>query len=213
LTGAALASSTLSVALDLRHPLAYLALGPTRAFARRRGLEPNWLPLTVPTLNPPSPPEAGDDRGARHRRYRAQAIAREIAVYAEAQGLVLHDPYRQADAGAANGAWLWVRDRRPEALGSFLETLFRAYWAAGLDPSDPDAVAALVDATGADAAGFRAWYPREGEDALASLAAELGGYGLFQVPAFVVQDEVFYGRQHLPMIEWILDGRAGPVPI
>ena len=42
---------------------------------------------------------------------------------------------------------------------------------------------------------------------------ELRSAGLFQVPAYVVEDEVFYGRQHLPMIGWILDGRSGPVPI
>jgi 2-hydroxychromene-2-carboxylate isomerase len=37
--------------------------------------------------------------------------------------------------------------------------------------------------------------------------------GWFQAPGFVVEDEVFYGRQHLPMIRWILEGRSGPVPI
>ena len=28
-----------------------------------------------------------------------------------------------------------------------------------------------------------------------------------------VGDEIFIGRQHLPMIGWILDGRVGPGPI
>jgi 2-hydroxychromene-2-carboxylate isomerase len=37
--------------------------------------------------------------------------------------------------------------------------------------------------------------------------------GLFQVPAYLVEEEVFYGRQHLPMIRWILAGRSGPIPI
>lgn len=206
-------AARLSVLLDLRHPLAYLALHPTLAFGESAGVEVDWLPLSVPPLHPPSDPKPDDDRGVRHRRYRAEAIAREIAVYAAAQGLELREPYRDAPADAANLGWLWVRDRSPEKLSAFLVELFRGYWALSLDASSREGVAALVDSAGADGAAFRAWCADGGETAAVALAQELRDLGLFQVPAFVVEDEVFYGRQHLPMIGWILRGRSGPVPI
>ena len=57
------------------------------------------------------------------------------------------------------------------------------------------------------------WAGDAGPAAAASLDAELRGFGLFQVPAYVVDGEVFYGRQHLPMIEWILNSRSGSAPI
>lgn len=203
----------LIVALDLRHPLAFLALHPTIAFAESMKQDVDWVPLEVPALNPPSTPAPGDDRGVRHRRLRAQAIAREIDTYAAAQGLTLCEPYRSGPTEAARRAWLWMRDRHPERLVEFLVALFRDYWSMQLDASDPAAVAALVAQSGGDGAGFVAWQAEGGRHASESLARELAAIGLFQVPAFVLDDEVFYGRQHLPMLRWMLEGRVGAVPI
>lgn len=206
-------AAALSVLLDLRHPLAYLALHPTLAFAESLAVAVNWLPLEVPTLGPPSSPREGDDRGIRHRRHRARALAREIETYAAAQGLVLRDFYRHGSARIANLGWLWLREHRPDALQRYLVDVFRAYWSVAFDPADPAQVASMVTGAGGDAAAFLAWAEGEGPRVASALADELRERGLFQVPAFVVGDEVFYGRQHLPMIRWILEGRSGPVPI
>jgi len=205
-------AARVSVLLDVRHPLAYLALGPARALGEELALAFDWLPLAVPPLKPPSEPAADDDRGVRHRRFRAQAIAREIEIYGAAQGLVLSDYYREGDAHAANLAWLWVRARHRPRLPDFLTELFRAHWARELDPADAEAVARLVEKLGVDSDGLRVWSESEGRIAAEALASELRDFGLFQVPAFVVDDEVFYGRQHLPMIRWILGGRVGVPP-
>lgn len=205
--------AVLSVLLDVRHPLAYLALGPARTFGAEHGLTLNWLPLQVPTLRPPSPPGPDDDRSVRHRRARAEAIAREVATYADVEGLVLRETYRDAPAPAVERAWLWVRERAPERLEDFLEAVFRAYWAVELDPGDADAVARIVDRKAGVAEGFREWAVGQGATTAAALAEELAGRGLRNVPAYVVEGEVFYGRQHLPMIRWLLGGRRGPGPI
>jgi 2-hydroxychromene-2-carboxylate isomerase len=209
--------TALRVLLDLRHPLAYLALQPTMefvdSFVRDTALETDWLPLSVPPLNPPSVPTDGDDRGVRHRRYRAQAIAREFETYAGAQGIVLREPYRSDDVDAANLGWLWLHERHPERLRAYLAELFRGYWSLELDASSPQRIAGLIDAVDSQGADFLDWSQHEGPIAAAALATELSEQGIFQVPAFVVEDEIFYGRQHLPMIRWILTGRSGPIPI
>lgn len=204
-----------SVVLDLRHPFAGLALRPTLELARSMSLEVDWLPLAVPTLNPPSQPGPDDDRGILHRRARAEAIAREVETYAAAQGLVMRDWYRSGAADAAHLGWLYMRDRHPEQLSDWIVELFRSYWAARLDPSRVEQVGGLIAAVaGAEAAAsFHAWARSAGPEALQALEAELRRFGLHQVPAYVVQGEVFYGRQHLPMIRWILEGRAGRPPI
>lgn len=203
----------LCILLDLRHPLAYLALHPAIAFGESHGLSIDWLPLTTPPLKPPSEPRDGDDRGARHRRFRANALAREIEIYGAAQALVLRDYYRSGDAGAARLGWLWVRDRRRDRLQAYLAELFRAYWSLELDASSSKQVARLLDGLGAEGALYREWSQSEGPAAAAALDDELRRFGLFQVPAYVVEGEVFYGRQHLPMIDWLLNARTGPPPI
>jgi 2-hydroxychromene-2-carboxylate isomerase len=95
----------------------------------------------------------------------------------------------------------------------YLAELFRRYWSLELDLSSGEQVAALLDSVGADGARFLDWSADEGPSAATAIAGELRDRGLFQVPAYIVEDEVFYGRQHLPMIRWILEGRSGRVPI
>ncbi|MCP5044286.1 MAG: hypothetical protein GY944_24925 [bacterium] len=203
----------LTVLLDIRYPQAYLALCSTIEFGREQGLEINWLPVRVPPLKAPSRPAPDDDRGVRHRRIRAQAIAREIEVYGDAQGLVLRDYYRDPDPTAANVGWLWVREHARDRLEDYLSEIFRAYWALGLDPSDSKPVMRVIDAVGVDAAGFEAWSVERGRATEAALEEELRDRGMGGAPCYWIDGELFLGRQHLPMIRWILGGREGPGPI
>jgi 2-hydroxychromene-2-carboxylate isomerase len=209
----ALDDSRLSVLLDLRHPLAYLALHPTIELARDEGLEINWLPIRVPPLKMPSTARPDDDRGIRHRRIRAEAIAREIETYADAQGLVLRDYYRDADPTAAYVGWLWIREHRLERLEDYLIEVFRAYWALELDPANESAISRIIEDLGADAAGFTTWALDRGLARASALAEELHERGLAGTPAYLIDDEFFLGRQHLPMIRWMLGGSEGPGPI
>jgi 2-hydroxychromene-2-carboxylate isomerase len=206
-------SERLTIALDIRYPQSYLALHPAIRFAKSMDIEVDWLPLPAVTLKPPVAPEAEDDRGTRHRRHRSNAIAREIEIYAKAQGIVLREFYRDADADALNLAWLWMRDRDEAQLEPFLVEIFRAYWALDIDASSLTRTAACVESFGADATGFLDWASKEGPAHAARIIDELHERGVFAVPSYLVGDEIFLGRQHLPMIRWILEGRTGPVPI
>jgi 2-hydroxychromene-2-carboxylate isomerase len=210
---ARLDEAKLTVALDLRHPFAFLALRPARELGRELGIEINWLPISAQPLRPPPAAQPGDDRGTRHKSHRAQMIAREIAIYADAQQRTVLEPYRAGPATAAHLAWLWLRARAPHALDEFLEELFRRYWSLELDADDLGAAARLVGACGGSTSDFEKWAADDGPQAAAALDEELADAGLFQTPAYLVEDEVFYGRQHLPMIRWILTDRRGPIPI
>jgi len=202
----------LTVVLDIRHPFSYLALRPAIELGQETGVEINWLPLSSQTLRRPTGSSRDDDRGTRHKRRRAQMIAREIAVYAEARGLRIEEPYRDGPANAFNQAWLWVRSVAPDALESFLEQAFGRYWALDLEVDSVDDVATVVERCGLETAAFRAW-AKEASEAETSVSEQLAAAGVFQTPAYLVGEEVFFGRQHLPMIRWILEGRSGPVPI
>jgi len=211
--GADLDGATLTVVLDIRHPLAFLALGPAIEFGHQMDLRINWLPLATQPLNPPSAPGDADDRGVRHKRYRAEMIAREIAIYAEAGGLVVKEPYRAGAVDAAHLGWLWMRSEAPGSIEPFLQELFRGYWALELDAAEASDVARVVEACGGAGERFLAWADGPGPEVARRVAEELAGAGIFQTPAYVVDEEVFHGRQHLPMIRWILEGRTGAVPI
>ena len=210
---AGIENSALTVLLDVRHPFAYLALGPAAALGATRGLDVNWLPFSAAPLKAPSTPGPADDRSVLHKRHRAHMIAREIETYAAAQNLILRDYYRDPSADAVELGWLWIRGTQPARLLDFLSETFRRYWAAELDSSDLNAVARLVSDAGGDATQFESWVADEGPDRAHELRSDLLARGVGGVPAYLVENEYFLGRQHLEMIGWILDGRRGPGPI
>ena len=207
-----LEKSTLTVTLDVRHPLCFLALGPALALGNECGFEVNWLPRAAEPLRAPKPSADDDDRGIRHRRHRAQMVGREIAVYAEAQSLTIKDPYRNGSADALHMAWLYVRNTKPDAFEALLVKSFRRYWSLELDVSDVDAAAELVAEFAGDAREYKSWARTEGPAALNQVGGELDEVGAVTAPTYLACGQVFQGRQHLPMIRWLLDGEVGPIP-
>ncbi len=71
----------------------------------------------------------------------------------------------------------------------------------------------VIDAVGVDAGGFEAWSAERGPATVAALEEELRDRGMGGAPCYWIDGELFLGRQHLPMIRWILGGREGPGPI
>lgn len=210
-------AAPLSVCVDVKHPQAYLALAPVRALAEELGIDVDWLPFPSQALKPPpaliSPQAPADDRGTRHRRLRAEYWRSEIARYAEVQGIVIDDPFRQGESTAASLAHLWLRSRAPEAVPGFLERTFADYWRGDLDAGNVDAVADRLQAFDADRDAFLAFARDSGEAELTDLRSRLVSAGVFTVPSLIVENEVFVGRAHLPMVRWVLGGRLGPPPI
>ncbi len=193
----------LTVGIDIKSPECYLALGPTRALVRESGVDVDWLPVVT---SPPRPAPDGDDRASRHKRHRAAYRAMDLARYARAAGLTIRAPERTPDSTLAGMAMLAAKAHSNDALQGFLDRAFERYWKADLDLEDRGALRAILDEVGVadfaeDAAGFQA------------LLESLGEAGLFTAPAYLVENEVFNGRAHLPMIRWILEGRVGPGPI
>jgi len=57
---------------------------------------------------------------------------------------------------------------------------------------------------GADIAGFRAYADAEGRDELAQVCRDAEAIGVFGVPSFVLDGELFWGREHLPDLREML---------
>ena len=196
-------SLPLTVTLDVKRPECYLALAPTRALAAELDIAVDWLPTVA---SPHRRPPAGGGRGERHLRHRAAYNAREIERYAAVQGLVIEDIYRDPDSTGFGMAMLAAKAHSDAALQGFLDRAFAAYWRAALDIEDRAALRHLLGEVGV--ATFA-----EDADGFAALQERLVAAGLFNAPAYLVGEEVFFGRAHLPMIRWLLTDRAGPPPI
>ena len=86
--------------------------------------------------------------------------------------------------------------------------VFGGFWEARLDIENAAAVTGILEDLGA---------PRfdldEGARRLEKLSEELAERGVFGIPTYLVEGQMFMGRQHLPMIRWLLTGQEGPGPL
>jgi 2-hydroxychromene-2-carboxylate isomerase len=209
------ARAGLRVAVDIRHPQAWLAWDPTRRLMRELGLAVTWLPFEAPPPERPAEPAADAPRGIRHRYYRSRQLEREFRCYAAAQGLDAAGLYRPGTARAAHAGLLWASRHDAGAVEPYLDAVLRGWWSRHLDGDDPGAVADILESCGVQASGFPEWAAHEAHATLDTIRRELAEAGVLQVPAYVLGGEAFHGRQHLPVLRRLLvrqQGLAAPPP-
>jgi 2-hydroxychromene-2-carboxylate isomerase len=108
----------------------------------------------------------------------------------------------------ATRAFYWLEANAAGSEQPFAREVFRRYYAAQLDTSDPDAVAALAGGVGLEPATLRAGLeaPQVKERARA-LSESAVQRGIFGSPFFIVDGEAFWGWDRLAMLEeWIRTG-------
>ena len=201
----------LRVVIDFKSPQAYLAIAPTCALADELGITVYWQPLVVTPSKIPAAVSSGDDRGGRHRRFRADYLECDIARYAADRGLALDRLHGRKDSTLAAIGLLWAERQSPSLARPYVERVFERHWQDDLDIEDERSIRALLAEIGAPVSGFEAFVKGDGRDNLARVQSDLRDKGVFEVPTYLLSDEIFLGRQHLPLIRLRLSG-SGALP-
>lgn len=187
-------NAQMTVYLDFKSPASYLALRPTLALAKKYSLAVRWLPFRV-RMEAIIKQGKQENKGASHRRVRALARRNTHLLYADLQGIPMTFP-EQPTPGTdiALAAMLFVR----QAPVDFLQAAFAAYWVQHLDLDDPEVVLALLRQINQETTGFdlQTW-----RAALDESCVQADQAGVTAAPTFVIQDQLFIGREHLPWIE------------
>src|SRR5262245_16935183 len=201
-----------TVCIDFKNPKAYLAIAPTFALEDELNISFDWQPVRVSPLTRPAPARDDDDRGTQHRRLRAQYHEREHRRYAAQYGLSLGDLYRNPDVTVAGIGLLWCHSQSRSIARRYSNARFTRDGAEQLDLADAAAIGAVLRDVGANVTGWDAYVATNGRADLDDVQQRLST-AVFDVPAYLVEGDVFFGRQHLPMIRWILSGRIGTPPL
>lgn len=202
-----------AVCIDFVNPKAYLALAPTFALEDELGVHFDWLPMRVSAPTRPAAAQPNEDRGTRHRRMRAEYNDMDMRRYARVYGIELGDPYRSEDPTIAAIGLAWARRAPHAARRRYVQGVFERFWGGRLDIEDPAAMEAVLREAAVDTTGWRDYVADAGRVEFERTCAALRGRGVFDVPAYLVDGDLFFGRQHLPMIRWLLDGKRGEAPL
>jgi 2-hydroxychromene-2-carboxylate isomerase len=109
---------------------------------------------------------------------------------------------------AAARAFVWLNAGDPGLAKRFAQAIYQAQWAEACDMSSADAVADLGAGLGIDRAALLAALQDDAvKDALRNQVSAAIAAGVFGVPTFTVDGEMFWGADRLAMVEaWIKTG-------
>ena len=211
-------ADALIVYVDIKSPYAYLAKDPTRQLAAQLGLSIDWRPLTlnIPSyLGSAKVNETGavieSDRSPKQWNFVRYSYM-DAKRYARTKGIKIYGPRKIWDTRLVNTAFLYAKTRFPEHLDAFLDHVYERFWLRELDVESVDGVRRVLDFCGIESAEFGTYFEGEGGTTHDELQACLHPNGIFGVPTYVVDGEIFFGREHLPYIRWLFSGQQGPAP-
>jgi len=190
----------LTVYIDFKSPAAYLAIKPTLDLASRLSLALTWRPFQTVERDVP---KLGKEEtvGESHRRVRS-ASQRALAIkYAGHQGIDLQFPLHPGETDLALAVLAELEgDRLP-----FVEAAFAAYWKDHADLNDPAIVQEIIAASGV----VYTCDLNTAHESLGIALKQAEDAGIVGAPAYVIAEQIFVGREHLPWIEEIARAEAG----
>ena len=208
----------LIVYMDFKSPYAYLAKDPTYAIADELGIDVDWRPLT---LDIPSYLGSArlDERGkvVESQRTPQQWSGVKYAYhdarrYASLRGITLRGTVKIWDSSLAGIGMTWAKAQGSAVLRAYMDRIYEPFWKRELDIENPNIVVRVLRESGADITGFVEYAAGDGKREHHEMQTAIFEAGIFGVPSYVVAGEVFWGREHLPMVRWLLAGARGPAP-
>lgn len=187
--------TVLTAYIDFKSPGAYLGLNPVCELVQRLSVPVRWLPLDSRQDSVPAE-KTGETRGETHRRVRALGRRQTHLRYAGVQGLPMSFSESPGGTRLALAALALLED---DPL-PFIRGAFCAYWVEGANLDDRETVTSLWRAH----VGTAAFDSTEGRARLATCREQALTLGVWDVPAFIVDEQIFIGREHLPWIEEVL---------
>jgi 2-hydroxychromene-2-carboxylate isomerase len=206
---------TLTVYIDYKSPYAYLAKDLAYALADEYPVRLDWLPyvLDIPSFLGSARVDASgrvieSERNA-HQWRRVRYSYMDCRRAARKRGLVIRGPLKIWDSTLAACGMLYAKRHGEGVLHRYQDLTFERFWKRELDIEDPEIVGRVLGEAGIDSGGFAAYAASEGRAEVGRICRAAEAAGVFGVPSFVIDGELFWGREHLPEIREMLGSRPG----
>jgi 2-hydroxychromene-2-carboxylate isomerase len=201
----------ITVYSDYKSPYAYLAKDLAYELERDFPVRLQWRPyvLDIPSFLGSARVDAQgnvmEEQRNAHQWRRVRYSYMDCRRAARKRGLIIRGPQKIWDSALAAAGMLYAQQSGDAAFRRYHDLVFERFWRRELDIEDSAVIAAVLNEAGAEGAGF-AGYAQEGRAEVARISRAAEEQGVFGVPSFVVDGELFWGREHLPEIREMLGG-------
>ena len=208
------ARRVITVYSDYKSPYAFLAKDLVYALAADCAVTVEWKPyiLDIPQyLGSARVDAAGnvleENRNA-HQWRRVRYSYMDCRRQATQLGLTIRGTQKIWDSTLAAAGMLFAQQHGAPVFHRYHDIIFERFWRRELDIESVAAIASLLREAGADPSTFPSW-AETGRAEVARISRDAEAEGVFGVPSFIVDGELYWGREHLPDIRQRL---ASPPP-
>ena len=198
---------------DYKSPYAFVAKDAIQRLGEDFAIPIEWRPysLRIPDfLGSAEVDERGeivvDERDA-HQWRRVKYIYMDCRRLAAQRGLTLRPPRKVFSSVTAHIGMLYAR--RHGAFKPYHDAVFELFWKRELDLDEPAEIGKVLRRVGVDSEGFAAFAEGEGRREHDQIMISAHEKGVFGVPSFIIDGELYWGGEHIPIIrEWLATGAA-----
>ncbi len=180
---------------DYKSPYAYLANEGAYALEDEFNVRLNWRPYTLDIPSYLGAVDTRDDHQWRRVRYSYMDCRRT----ANERGIVVYGPKKIFDSSTAHIGMLYAQ--KSGVFRAYNDAVFERFWRRELDIEDKEVVRAVLAEVGAPTDDFFEYLEGKGRLEHDRLRAEAEELGVFGVPMFVVDGELFWGGDRLPILQ------------
>ena len=200
-----ISNNSIDFYIDIKSPYAYLALDPAIEMFDRLGLRCSLLPYTLDiadylgsaTVNKEGKVISSNRTAHQWRRVKYSYM--DCRRMANLQGKTILGTQKIWDSSLFSMAHLWVREKSKQTLLPFLRESFQLFWKRELDIENEQVILNLIDKFQLDSADFIFWKTNN-KNCVNSLMDTALSRGIFGVPTFVFEEEIFWGSEKLTLI-------------
>jgi len=179
---------------DYKSPFAYLAKDPTYALEDEFDVAVEWRHFTLDIPSFLGAVETRNETEWRKVRYAYMDMRR----WANKRGLTVKGPRRIYDSSPAAIGMQYAQDQN--VFRPYNDRVFDRFWNHQLEVDDVAALTAVLDEVGADVAGFARYLASEGRRRHDAMRLETENLGIFGVPSFVLDGEIFWGYDRMDLL-------------
>ena len=194
----------LTVYIDVKSPYAFIALEPTLALEHELGLQFHWIPLTldIPSyLGSAKKNDAGqivENNRTKSQWSGVKYAYKDARRYAALQDRTLLGTQKIWDSTLASIGLLFAKEQgKAEA---YTDLIFKRFWQRELDIENSEIIKAVLQEAKVKTEKFQDFVVGKGPALHDAIREEAEAIGVFGVPMYILDGELYWGREHLPLI-------------
>jgi len=179
---------------DYKSPFAYLAKDPSYDLERDFDVIVEWRPFTLDIPSFAGNVDTRTDAQWRKIKYSYMDMRR----WANKRGLTVRGPRKVYDSAPAQIGMLYAQDAG--VFRAYNDMVFQRFWEHRMEVDDVSAVKDILAEAGADPSGFDTFVTGEGRERHDRHQVEAKEAGVFGVPTFVLDGELFWGYDRIDLL-------------